>query len=58
MFNSLPKNYIKIIVEDFNAQVGKEEIFRPIIEYESLYITSNDNGMKLIDFVTSKKLYS
>lgn len=55
-FDSLPKNCIKVIVGDFNAQIGKEATFRPTIGHESLHTTSNDNGMKLIDFSTAKNL--
>jgi hypothetical protein len=40
----------------FNAKVGREDIFKPIIGDESLYDTSNDNGVRVVNFVTSKNL--
>jgi hypothetical protein len=35
---------MKILLGDFNAKVGREEIFKPIIGNESLHEASNDNG--------------
>jgi hypothetical protein len=31
MFNKFPKYYMKILLEDFNAKVGIEDIFKPTI---------------------------
>jgi exonuclease III len=31
IYESIPKNHPKIILGDFNAKVGKEEIYRPTI---------------------------
>lgn len=47
-FDFLPKNCIKVIVWDFDAQIGKEAIFQPTIRHKSLHCTSYDNDMKLI----------
>jgi hypothetical protein len=35
---------MKILLGDFNAKVGREDIFKPIISNESLHEASNDNG--------------
>jgi hypothetical protein len=40
----------------FNAKVGREDIFRPIIGNESLHEASNDNGVRVVNFSTSKTL--
>jgi len=56
IYDSLPRYCIKLTVGDFNAQVGKEFMFRPIIGKESLHDTSNDNGSKLINFAISREL--
>lgn len=45
-----------MIVGDFNAQIGKELMFRPTIGKKRLHDTFNDNGSKLINFAISKKL--
>jgi len=47
---------MKIVFGDFNAKVGRPNIFKPTIENESLYQGSNDNGVKIVNFATSKNL--
>jgi hypothetical protein len=47
---------MKILLGDFNAKVGREDIFKPIIWNESLHEISNDNGVRLVNFTTSKNL--
>jgi hypothetical protein len=41
---------------DFIAKVGREDIFRPIIGSESLHEVSNDNGVRVVSFATSKNV--
>jgi hypothetical protein len=47
---------MKILLGDFNAKVGRENIFKPTIRQESLHQHSNDNGVRLVNFATSKNL--
>ena len=47
---------MKILLGDFNAKVGREKIFKPTIGNESLHQDSNDNGVRLVKFATSKNL--
>ena len=47
---------MKIILGDFNAKVGRKNIFKPTIGNESLHQDSNDNGVRIINFATSKNL--
>jgi hypothetical protein len=49
-------NFPKIPFENVIAKVGKEDIFKPTIGNESLHKISNDNGVRLINFATSKNL--
>jgi hypothetical protein len=44
------------ILLDFNAKVGKEDIFKPTIGNGSLHEINNDNGVRLVNFATSKNL--
>jgi hypothetical protein len=46
----------KIILGDFNAKVGRENIFKPTIGNERLHEISNDNGVRVVNFATSKNL--
>jgi exonuclease III len=42
IFNNFPKCHKKMLVGDFNAKVGKEDIFKPTIENDNLREISND----------------
>jgi hypothetical protein len=44
-----------ILLGDFNAKVGREDIFKPTNGNESLHEISNDNGVRVVNFATSKK---
>jgi hypothetical protein len=39
----------------FNAKVNREDIFIPTLGNESLHEISKDNGVKVVNFATSKK---
>jgi endonuclease/exonuclease/phosphatase family metal-dependent hydrolase len=41
---------------DFNAKVGREDIFKPTIGNESSHEISNDNGVIVVNFATSENL--
>jgi hypothetical protein len=47
---------MNIFLGDFNAKVGREEIFKPTIGNESLHKISNYNGVRIVNFPTNKKL--
>jgi hypothetical protein len=53
VFDRFPKYRTKILV-DFNAKVGREDIFKLTIGNETLHEISNDNGV--VNFATSKNL--
>src|SRR5215510_13192220 len=56
VFDHFPKYNMKILLGDFNAKVGREDIFKPTIGNESLHQDSNDNGVRIVNFATSKNL--
>ena len=39
-----PKYHMKILLRDFNAKLGREDIFKPTIGNEILHQDSNDNN--------------
>jgi hypothetical protein len=47
---------MKILLGNFIAKVGREDIFQPTIGNESLHELSNDNGVRVVNFATSKNL--
>jgi len=52
--NQIANSDIKILLGDFNAKVGKEDIHKPTIGNESLHNETNNNGIKMIQFTVSK----
>jgi hypothetical protein len=56
VFDKFPKYHTKILLGDFNAKVGREDIFKPMIWNDSFNEISNDNGVRLANFATSKNL--
>jgi hypothetical protein len=57
VFDKFLKYHMKMLLRDFNAIVGREGIFTPTIGNESLHKISNDNGIRVVNFATSKKSY-
>ena len=52
VFEHFPKYHMKIILGDFNAKVGGENIFKLTIWNESLQKDSNDNAVRIVNFTT------
>jgi len=55
-FYNFPKYHMKILLGNFNAKVRREDIFKLTIGNESLQHDSNDNGVRIVNFATSKNL--
>jgi len=47
---------MKILLEDLNAKVGRENILKPTIRNESLHQDNNDNVVRIVNFATLKNL--
>jgi hypothetical protein len=43
---------MKILLENFNTRVGRENLFKLTIENESLHHDSNENGIRIENFAT------
>ena len=54
VFDHFPKYHMKIILGDFNAKVGRQNIFKPTIGNESLHQDSTDNDVRIVNFATLK----
>jgi hypothetical protein len=39
---------------EFNAEVDREDIFKPVTWNENLHEISNDNGVRVVNFDTLK----
>jgi endonuclease/exonuclease/phosphatase family metal-dependent hydrolase len=47
---------MKVLMGDFNAKVGREDIFKPIIGNERLHEANNNNGVRAVSFATFNNL--
>jgi hypothetical protein len=47
---------MKILLRDFNAKLGSEDIFKPPVGNESLHQDGNVNGVRIVNFTASKNL--
>jgi hypothetical protein len=56
VFDQFPRYDVKFFLGDFNAKVGREDIFKPTIGNESSYEINNDNGVRVVNISTSKNL--
>jgi hypothetical protein len=56
VYNKFPKYHVKILLGNFNAKVGKEDIFKQTIGNESLHKIHNDIGVGVVNFATLKNL--
>jgi hypothetical protein len=57
VFEQFPRYDMKILFGDFNAKVGRENIFNLTIGNESSLEISTDNGVRVVNFATSKNLF-
>jgi hypothetical protein len=56
VFDQFPRYHRKILLGDFDAKVGRDDIFKLIIGSERLHEASNDKGVRVVNFATSKNL--
>jgi len=48
-FNHFPKYHTKILLRDFNAKLGRDDIFKPTNENEILHQDRNNNGVRIVN---------
>jgi hypothetical protein len=53
-FSKFCKCHMKVLLQDISAKVGRKDIFEPTIGNETLHEISNDNGVIVVNFATSK----
>jgi hypothetical protein len=56
VFDQFLKYHVIILLGDFNAKVGRADFFKQKIGNESLHGISNDNGVRVVNFATTKTL--
>jgi hypothetical protein len=56
VFHQLPRHDIKILLSDFNVKGDRKDTLKPTIWNEISQEISNDKGVKVVNFATSKNL--
>jgi len=56
VFDHFPKYIMKILLGDFKAKLGREDIFKLTDGCESLHLPSNDNGVRILNFAALENL--
>jgi hypothetical protein len=56
VFDQFSRYHMKIVLGDFNVNAGRKDIFKPIGGNEGLHDSSNVNGVRVVNFATSKNL--
>jgi len=52
VFSPFPRYSMKILLRQFNAKLGREDIFKVTIGNERIHQDSNVNGVRLVNFAT------
>jgi hypothetical protein len=56
VFDKFPRYHMKNFIRRIQCKSRQENIFKPNIGNESLHQISNDNGVRVVNFATSKNL--
>jgi hypothetical protein len=56
VFDQFPRYDIKVLMSDLDAEVSREDVFKPTLRNESSHEISNDNGVRVVNFATSENL--
>jgi endonuclease/exonuclease/phosphatase family metal-dependent hydrolase len=54
--DSCPSSVINKVLGEWNAKVGREEIYQGITGRHSMHLNTNDNGQRLADFAAAKNM--
>ena len=52
VFYHFPKYHMKILLRDFNAKLGREDILKPTIGNVRLRQDNNDNDVRIVNLAT------
>jgi hypothetical protein len=49
VFDKFPKYHMKILLRDFSAKAGREDILKPTTGNENVHEISNENGVRVVN---------
>jgi hypothetical protein len=53
-YAACPSHDVKLVMGDANAKVGRETVHQPTIGKHSLHESTNENGLRLVDFAACR----
>jgi hypothetical protein len=56
VFDEFPKNHTNILLRDFKVERDMEDTFKLTLGNANLHKIINDNGVRVVNFATSKNL--
>jgi hypothetical protein len=56
VFEQFSRNNVRSVLGDINTKVGREDIFKLVVGNESSHDINTDNGIRVVNFATSKHL--
>ena len=56
IYDSRPCNDIKIVLGDWKAKVGREELYQGVTGRHSIHLNTNNNGQSLVDFAAAENM--
>jgi hypothetical protein len=54
--NTTPTHDVMLVMGEANAKVGRETVHQPTIGKHSLHESTNENGLRLVDFATGRQM--
>ncbi|XP_055534872.1 craniofacial development protein 2-like [Wyeomyia smithii] len=54
VYDGCSQRDIKIVIGGMNAQIGREDLYKPVIGHESLHTETNNNGQRCVNFAASR----
>jgi exonuclease III len=55
-YEACPSHHVKLVMGDANAKVGRETVHQPTIGKHSLHESTNENGLRLVDFAAGGQM--
>jgi hypothetical protein len=55
-YEAYPSHDVQLVMRDANAKIGRETVHQPTIGKHSLHESTNENGLRLVDFAAVRQM--
>jgi hypothetical protein len=55
-YEACPSHDVQLVMGDTNAKVGRETVDQPTIGKHSLHVSTNEHGLRLVDFAAARQM--